>query len=79
VKPGGETHALYSRRRRPLLQNTSAPHFIRVAELVLDASSPGFSRDVMPLASLDALYRETYLGVHQRWLDSQKLIEDISR
>ena len=54
-------------------------HFIRVAELVLDSSSPGFSRSFMPLAELDALYRETYLGVHQRWLDSQKPIEEILR
>lgn len=46
-------------------------HFIRVAELVIDPLRPGFAKEFMPAAAMDALYQQTYLDVHRRWLDSQ--------
>jgi O-acetylhomoserine/O-acetylserine sulfhydrylase-like pyridoxal-dependent enzyme len=54
-------------------------HFIRVAELVIDPGRPGFAKAFMPAAEIDALYKRTYLDVHQRWLESQPGTVDFMR
>lgn len=47
-------------------------HFVRVTELLLDPLHPGFSASFMSPAAMDALYQETYLDVHRRWLERIK-------
>ncbi len=54
-------------------------HFIEASRLVIDPVSPGFSGRFMTPAELDALFRETYLDVHRRWLESQPGTETFLR
>ena len=61
--------------RRPAA--TSGDDNLRTAELVFDPINPGFSTGFMSPASLDALYRKTYLDVHTRWLDALPTTEEL--
>ncbi|HXJ59484.1 MAG TPA: PLP-dependent transferase [Verrucomicrobiae bacterium] len=54
-------------------------HFIQVSRLVLDPARPGFSSSFMAPADVDALYRSTYLDVHQRWVDALPNTEELLR
>lgn len=45
-------------------------HFIQAAELIIDPVREGFSSNFPSPAEIDALYRETYLDVHTRWVDA---------
>jgi len=50
---------------------TLIEHFLRTAELVIDPVRPGFSRGFPAPETIDALYREIYLDVHTRLLESR--------
>lgn len=50
-------------------------HFIQAARLAIEPDRPGFVAQFMPPPAIDALYLETYLDVHQRWLLSQPSTE----
>jgi len=50
---------------------TLMAHFVRTAQLVIDPVIPGFSDKFMGFDELDALYQDTYLDVHQRWIKAQ--------
>ena len=52
-------------------------HFVRTCELTVDPARPEFSAQFMPRSKLDALYRDTYLDVHQRWLDDLPTIDEL--
>jgi O-acetylhomoserine/O-acetylserine sulfhydrylase-like pyridoxal-dependent enzyme len=52
-------------------------HFQRAAELALDPVSPGFSKRFPAPADVDALYRSTYLDVHERWVRSQPSMAEL--
>ena len=47
-------------------------HLIRASELILPE---GFADQYMQPAAVDALYRETYLNFHTRWVDAQPTTE----
>ncbi|WP_296745721.1 PLP-dependent transferase [Mesorhizobium sp.] len=46
-------------------------HMQRAAELAIDEYVPGFSRGFLPPEQIDAIYRETYLEVHRKFIDAQ--------
>jgi O-acetylhomoserine (thiol)-lyase len=50
-------------------------HFVRAAELAIDPARPGFSKGFPKPDEVDALYREVYLDVHTRYLDSKATTE----
>jgi O-acetylhomoserine/O-acetylserine sulfhydrylase-like pyridoxal-dependent enzyme len=50
---------------------TLLAHFMRAAELAIDPVLPGFSRRFMAPGDVDDLYRQVYLDVHARLLDSR--------
>ena len=52
-------------------------HFISVTELVIDPVIPEFSRQFMPAAEIDQLYRDTYLNAHRRWFDAQPSLQSV--
>jgi len=54
-------------------------HFLRLSELVLDATRPGFSKQFMSPREIDELYRRTYLDVHTRWVESQPATMELMR
>ncbi len=50
---------------------TLIAHFIKSAELMLDAARPGFSKGFMSAKKVDALFERTHLDVNRRWLAAQ--------
>ncbi len=54
-------------------------HFIQAAALVIDPVCPGFTGKFMAPPAMDGLFRETYLDVHRRWLESQPPTETFMR
>lgn len=52
-------------------------HFAQVCKLIVDPQYPGFSDGLMDPQQFDRLYRETYLEIHSRWLESQPTVEEI--
>lgn len=52
-------------------------HFAQACKLTIDPQFPGFSDQLMGAKDVDRLYRETYLDVHSRWLDSQPSVEEL--
>jgi hypothetical protein len=46
-------------------------HLIRAAELSIDPVRPGFSAGFPRPDAVDALYREVYLDVHRRFVESR--------
>lgn len=43
-------------------------HLIRAAELAIDPVNPDFTKQFLPTAAVDELYRRTHLAVQERWL-----------
>lgn len=54
---------------------TLIAHFIKSAELSLDAESPGFSRKFMAPAAVDELVERIHLDVQRRWLAAQPSLQ----
>jgi O-acetylhomoserine/O-acetylserine sulfhydrylase-like pyridoxal-dependent enzyme len=52
-------------------------HFLAVVKLVIDPVHPGFSDAFPSPQKLDSLFHQTYLDVHQRWLDSLPSAEQL--
>jgi hypothetical protein len=49
---------------------------VKAAELAFDPVSPGFSRKFMAPADVDALFEETYVDIHRRYVRSRpKMVE----
>jgi O-acetylhomoserine/O-acetylserine sulfhydrylase-like pyridoxal-dependent enzyme len=54
-------------------------HFVRAAQLALDPVHPGFSDGFPAPEAIDALYREVYLDVHRRYVESRPRLRDLLR
>lgn len=56
---------------------TLIAHFIKSAELSLDADSPGFSGRFMAPAAVDELVERVHLDVQRRWLAAQPSLQSM--
>lgn len=56
---------------------TLIAHFIKSAELTLDAAAPGFSRQFMPVKAVDELVERVHLDVQRRWLAAQTTLQSM--
>jgi hypothetical protein len=54
-------------------------HFVRAAQLALDPVHPGFSAAFPAPEAVDGLYREVYLDVHRRYIESRPSMEELLR
>jgi O-acetylhomoserine/O-acetylserine sulfhydrylase-like pyridoxal-dependent enzyme len=54
-------------------------HLVDVVRLVIDPLRPGFSHSFPSPKQLDEMFRQTYLDVHHRWLDSLPTAERLFR
>lgn len=53
---------------------TLLEHFINVCELTIDKHLPGFSQQFPSREKIDELYRQTYMEIHQRFINSQPAV-----
>jgi O-acetylhomoserine (thiol)-lyase len=58
---------------------TLIAHLIKASELVLDGVSKGFSTKFPSAAKIDAIYRKHYMEVHQRYVDAQPKMAELTR
>ncbi len=54
-------------------------HLLRAAELTIEPSVPGFCSGFPGAQQIDALYRDTYLDVHRRFIESQPDFVELAR
>jgi O-acetylhomoserine/O-acetylserine sulfhydrylase-like pyridoxal-dependent enzyme len=52
-------------------------HLVQAAELAIDPARPGFSAGFPRPDAVDALYREIYLDVHRRFVESRPPMRDL--
>ena len=51
-------------------------HLINVAKQTIDQDVPGFSEQFWRLEKINEFYKETYKGIHSRYIDAQPGIEE---
>ena len=52
-------------------------HFVRTCELVIEPVRLGFTSRFPSPEAVDQMYRDTYMSIHQRWLDGLPSIDDL--